>query len=52
MKEIKVYRTSNPKQKPDYSTRIRKYFTDHMFLMDYSSAAAGTTMDRTVRLVS
>jgi branched-chain amino acid aminotransferase len=40
MKEIKVYRTSNPKQKPDYSNLgFGKYFTDHMFLMDYSSGS-------------
>lgn len=37
MKEITIVRTSNPKKKPDYSNLgFGKYYTDHMFLMDYS----------------
>jgi len=35
--EIKVTKTTNPKQKPDASTvAFGKNFTDHMFLMDYN----------------
>ncbi len=36
MQEIKVTLTQNKKQKPDASTLgFGKYFTDHMFIMDY-----------------
>ena len=36
--EIKVIRTENPKQKPDESKLgFGKFFTDHMFVMDWSS---------------
>lgn len=36
MQEIKVTLTQNKKQKPDPSSLgFGKYFTDHMFLMDY-----------------
>ena len=35
--DIKVQKTENPKQKPDFSNLgFGKYFTDHMFVMDYS----------------
>ena len=35
--EIKVERTKNPKQKPsEGSLGFGKYFTDHMFTMDYT----------------
>lgn len=35
--EIKVERTSSPKQKPDQShLPFGEYFTDHMFIMDYT----------------
>ena len=37
--EIKIERAKTLKQKPDFSKLgFGKYFTDHMFLMDYSSA--------------
>ncbi len=37
MKEITIRQTSTPKTKPDYSKLgFGKYFTDHMFLMDYT----------------
>ncbi len=35
--EIKIIKTNNPKIKPEDSTLgFGKYFTDHMFIMDYS----------------
>ncbi len=35
--EIKITKTNNPKVKPDESTLgFGKFFTDHMFIMDYS----------------
>ena len=35
--DIKVIKNTNPKQKPDVnSLGFGKYFTDHMFIMDYS----------------
>lgn len=35
--ELKVTKTSNPKQKPDQnSLSFGKYFTDHMLVMDYT----------------
>lgn len=35
--EIKIEKTTNPKQKPDASSVVfGKEFTDHMFIMDYS----------------
>jgi len=35
--EIKITKTLNPKQKPQDSTLVfGKYFTDHMFVMDYN----------------
>ncbi len=36
--EIKITRTSNPKQKPAIGTKLGfgKIFTDHMFIMDYN----------------
>ena len=37
MQSIELIRTTAPKQKPDASTLgFGKYFTDHMFVMDYS----------------
>ncbi len=37
MLEIKKIRTQTPKQKPDYNNLgFGKYFTDHMFLMNYT----------------
>jgi branched-chain amino acid aminotransferase len=37
MEKITITKTKNPKAKPDYSNLgFGKYFTDHMFLMDYS----------------
>ncbi|MDY6366959.1 MAG: branched-chain amino acid aminotransferase [Clostridia bacterium] len=37
--EIKVKKTKNPKEKPDFSNLgFGKYFTDHMFVMDYSES--------------
>ena len=37
MLDIKKVRTENPKAKPDYSKLgFGKYFTDHMFLMNYT----------------
>ena len=37
MNEIKIVRNTAPKQKPDENNlAFGKYFTDHMFLMDYS----------------
>ena len=39
-----VTRTANPKPKPDQSNLgFGKYFTDHMFIMDYDEGRAGTT---------
>ena len=36
--EIKITKTTNPKVKPDSSILgFGKYFTDHMFIMDYSA---------------
>ena len=36
--EIKIVRNENPKVKPEASTLgFGKYFTDHMFIMDYSA---------------
>ena len=36
--EIKIVKTSSPKQKPDSKNLgFGKYFTDHMFIMEYSS---------------
>ena len=38
MLDIKIERTATPKTKPDYSKLgFGKYFTDHMFLMNYST---------------
>ena len=38
MLDIKINRTSSPKTKPDYSKLgFGKYFTDHMFIMNYST---------------
>ena len=38
MLDIKIHRTSSPKTKPDYSKLgFGKYFTDHMFIMNYST---------------
>ena len=38
MLDIKISRTSSPKTKPDYSKLgFGKYFTDHMFIMNYST---------------
>ena len=38
MLNIKIERTASPKTKPDYSKLgFGKYFTDHMFLMNYST---------------
>ncbi|MBR5313135.1 MAG: branched-chain amino acid aminotransferase [Clostridia bacterium] len=38
MLDIKIERTAAPKVKPDYSKLgFGKYFTDHMFLMNYST---------------
>ena len=35
--EIRIERTNSPKQKPDQNNLgFGKYFTDHMFIMDYS----------------
>ena len=35
--DIKVVKTKTPKEKPDFSNLgFGKYFTDHMFIMDYS----------------
>ena len=40
MQEIKVIRTTQPKQKPDPATLVFGHtFTDHMFLMNYSTNA-------------
>ena len=40
MQEIKVIRTTQPKQKPDPATLVFGHtFTDHMFLMNYSTDA-------------
>lgn len=37
MQEIKITRTTSPKQKPDYNKLgFGKFFTDHMFLLDYT----------------
>lgn len=37
MLDIKIELTKNPKQKPDYNALgFGKYFTDHMFLMNYT----------------
>jgi branched-chain amino acid aminotransferase len=37
--DIKIIRNPNPKQKPDESSLgFGKYFTDHMFMMDYTRA--------------
>ena len=34
--EIRVEKTKTPKEKPDFKNLgFGKYFTDHMFLMDY-----------------
>lgn len=35
--DIKITKTTNPKKKPEDPTKLGfgKYFTDHMFLMDY-----------------
>ncbi len=39
MLDIKITKTQNPKVKPDVNTLgFGTYFTDHMFLMDYSKA--------------
>ena len=36
--EIKITKTTNPKVQPDSSILgFGKYFTDHMFIMDYSA---------------
>ena len=38
MDKIRITKTTTPKVKPDYSNLgFGKYFTDHMFLMDYAS---------------
>lgn len=38
MLDIKINRTPSPKTKPDYSKLgFGKYFTDHMFIMNYST---------------
>ena len=38
MLDIKIEKTTSPKIKPDYSKLgFGKYFTDHMFLMNYST---------------
>jgi len=38
MAEIKITRTSNPKEKPDQNRLgFGKYYTDHMFMMDYTA---------------
>ncbi|MBR5730451.1 MAG: branched chain amino acid aminotransferase, partial [Firmicutes bacterium] len=35
--DIKIIKTANPKEKPDDSVLgFGKYFTDHMFVMDYT----------------
>jgi len=35
--EIKIEKTKSPKQKPDQANLgFGKYFTDHMFIMDYT----------------
>ena len=37
MLNIRIERTQTPKTRPDYTKLgFGKYFTDHMFLMDYS----------------
>ena len=44
MKEYPVQRAAVLKPKPDPSTLVfGKTFTDHMFVMDYTAARAGTT---------
>jgi hypothetical protein len=50
MEKIKITKTSSPKAKPDYNNLgFGKYFTDHMFLMDYSPDKAGMMPESSVR---
>lgn len=40
MLNIKIEKTTSPRQKPDYNNLgFGHYFTDHMFIMDYSDGA-------------
>ena len=42
--QIRMHLTDAPKEKPqDSELGFGKIFTDHMFLMEYSQTAAGTT---------
>ena len=44
MLDIKITRTTSPKEKPQDETKLGfgKKFTDHMFVMDYTEGEAGT----------
>ena len=44
MLDIKITRTTTPKAKPSDESKLGfgKHFSDHMFLMDYTKARAGT----------
>ena len=44
MLDIKITRTAAPKAKPTDETKLGfgKKFSDHMFVMDYTEARAGT----------
>lgn len=45
MYQIPVTRTDHPKKKPEDEHKLGfgEIFTDHMFIMDYELAVAGTT---------
>ena len=49
-----VTRTTNPKPRPADETKLgfAKYFTDHMFIMDYDEGQVMVAPDRRVGLIS
>ena len=51
MLDIKITRTTSPKEKPQDETKLGfgKKFTDHMFVMDYTEGEAGTMPHRPLR---
>ena len=47
MLDIKITRTTSPKEKPDENNLgFGKKFTDHMFVMDYTRLPSCSTMLR------